>query len=1717
MGAYFTSSRRRYVAIATLLAQVAALVTAFVMFGGAAHAGPSAVMFGYVPMPANDFDGALRSISAASTTQASTTVDFTVEVTNAAAGAVINYDQWEDGYEADISNPSQATTLVLGDGNTANGDAGTYCGARCAGDVLPQGAALVFRNNITTPRDAATQLFDGGDKIASTRGFTITAGGFPTNVGSLLAGVVSSYDTTKYATDYTVPVGENTPVPSGTSNAFGYTGLIVQASSDGTVVNVDKDANGTTDVTQTINEGKTVFVDGGVKQGATVRASKPVQVHLVTGDKTASYESRTFTLFPDNLLSNDYMSPAGANVANFRTVDYLYNPTSSAITVTPTCAGCSSTINVPAKASAAFQSPVGQAVEFTSAAKFVAVAGVGAQSGAAPGTSGDSSSSWDWGYTMVPVSQLTTQVVLGWAPGNSTNPPGSAAASDKDDDPVWVTSTSATTINVDFDGDPSTGTITGNDCFGAKHDLSIPVAALASTRITDASDEDMTGARIYTCDGTRIAGAWGEDPQNAPAGSPGFDAGYTIIPSTTMLVNKTSALAHDANGDGKFGPGDTMTYDIEIADAGSLAFTNVKADDTLPGGLTYVPGSTVFDDGSTQTPIADDNAPPAATVFPLDETGISLPNVSAGATVHLRFQAAINDPFDTSSGAIGNTACVTAQEASACDSVTTNLVQSDLSLGVTQTASPQYVGDNGVFHVAVTNGGPDTATAVDVADGLPANTSFVSSSASQGSYDSNSGVWNVGTIANGETKTLDITAKLDTTSVEDFAQVTAAQAVDPDSQPAEDAFGPGHPANQDDEGSVVVNVSPSADLGVAKTLHTAPSYVGDNAVYDITVTNHGPSDATGIAVTDMLPAGMSYVSDDSSGAYNSSTGVWTVGAVANGASRTLLITTKVNAIDTLNTASISASGQHDPDSSNNSSSKDVTVAASADLAVAKTLPTAPTHVGDNAVYKITLTNNGPSDATGVAVTDQLPAGVSYVSDDGNGAYDPASGVWTIGSVANAGSKSLDITAKVNVLSADNTASISASDTYDPDASNNSSSKSVTVSPSADLGVVKSLQTTPTHVGDSAVYKITVTNHGPSDATGVAVTDQLPAGMSYVSDDGNGAYDRASGVWTVGSLTNGAAKTLDITVTVNGLNADNTASVSASDQYDPDSSNNSSSKAVTVAPLADLSLSETVSPGSVTQHNQATYTITLHNSGPSDATGIVVHDTMPSGVTFVGGSSSQPSVFDATTGDWSIASLANGDSISQDIIVNVDTLGSHVNGAEVKAVNEDDPDSTPNNHVASEDDQASADVAGTPLIDLSVSNSASAPSANVGTNETYTVTVSNGGPSDATGVTVRDTLPSGLHFVSSDGAYDATTGIWNVGALANAATQTLHITAQVTSPGQVVDTAEVWSAGEPDVDSTPANSVSSEDDQASATVDGRQIDLSVALVPNATKIDLGKTVMYTMSLHNAGPSDATGVNVKDLVPSGLAFVSSAPAQGTYSPTTNVWSVGNVANGQTIVAQITATVVKAQSIVDTAQVWTADQPDVDSTPANGVSSEDDQASATISGIAPKTPTAPKLDPAGVSGSLWLDTNGNGKADPDEPMLKGVTVNLVDGAGKVVATAVTDDSGHYSFANVAPGTYTIEIVKSSLPSSVAGQSYDPDATMNDAHTVTLGSGSGVGGVNFGYKADDPPAGHVALGPVRLPITGANLERLAELGGVLILAGAFLIAINRRRRKVF
>ena len=442
-----------------------------------------------------------------------------------------------------------------------------------------------------------------------------------------------------------------------------------------------------------------------------------------------------------------------------------------------------------------------------------------------------------------------------------------------------------------------------------------------------------------------------------------------------------------------------------------------------------------------------------------------------------------------------------------------------------------------------------------------------------------------------------------------------------------------------------------------------------------------------------------------------------------------------------------------------------TPGAVSDLVVSKSASDPAPPEGTTVTFTVTVTNNGPDTASGVEIADNLPLGVTFVTANPTlGSY--TGGVWTVGTLADGASAALDLMVSVNSGTAGNTitntATITASDQTDPDPANDVASATIIPvpplpGPAADLIVSKTVDIPNPAEGASVTFTVTVINNGPDAASGVEITDNLPVGVTLVvANPSQGSY--TGGVWTVGTLADGASAALDLTVSVDagtaGNTITNTATINASDQTDPDPANNAASAAIIPVlpsiPTANLTITKTVDNPSPAEGNTISYRVQVTNNGPDNADGIQVTDILPAGTSYAG--QGGPGSYDPVTGIWAISTtLSAGQSVQKRIDVHVEpgTAGTTVtNTAAITALNQTDPD--PANNSTS----AAFHVTGT---DLSMSKSVDNPAPAEGGTITYTVTLTNNGPDDAPpGVQVTDSLPAGLVYSSSlpsQGTYD----------------------------------------------------------------------------------------------------------------------------------------------------------------------------------------------------------------------------------------------------------------------------------------------------------------------------------------------------------------------------
>ncbi|APG65603.1 hypothetical protein LPB136_09610 [Tenacibaculum todarodis] len=115
------------------------------------------------------------------------------------------------------------------------------------------------------------------------------------------------------------------------------------------------------------------------------------------------------------------------------------------------------------------------------------------------------------------------------------------------------------------------------------------------------------------------------------------------------------------------------------------------------------------------------------------------------------------------------------------------------------------------------------------------------------------------------------------------------------------------------------------------------------------------------------------------------------------------------------------------------------------------------------------------------------------------------------------------------------------------------------------------------------------------------------------------------------------------------------------------------------------------------------------------------------------------------------------------------------------------------------------------------------------------------------------------------------------------------------------------------------------------------DLSLTKTVDKALPKVGEVVVFTLSITNNGPQDATGVLVRDLLPTGLSFnlANSTITSGTYNSTTGDWDLSGVTiiNGQTVTIEIAATVNVVNTIINTSEIISLDQEDPDSIPDSG----------------------------------------------------------------------------------------------------------------------------------------------------------------------------------------
>ncbi|MSU57437.1 MAG: tandem-95 repeat protein [Pedosphaera sp.] len=351
---------------------------------------------------------------------------------------------------------------------------------------------------------------------------------------------------------------------------------------------------------------------------------------------------------------------------------------------------------------------------------------------------------------------------------------------------------------------------------------------------------------------------------------------------------------------------------------------------------------------------------------------------------------------------------------------------------------------------------------------------------------------------------------------------------------------------------------------------------------------------------------------------------------------------------------------------------------------------------------------------------------------------------------------------------------------------------------------------------------------------------------------------------------GGQYTNSVTALIGSTQIDSTADTT---DYSP------SRSVVTIVPVADLALGKT-GPAAVVAAANFNYTLTVTNLGPSPLTGLSVTDSLPASVTFV--SASSGGFLSGGQVIWTnLATVASN--ATSTLTVTVTAPANAANLTNTAAAGSPISDPNPTNNTAPPvftAVTASADLRATKTGPTSIS---------AGANFNYTITITNFGPSLATSLSVTDSLPAGVTFVSATptATVNGSEVVWSLASLA--ANTGTNLTLTVTAPVAAASLTNFATVGGPVSDPNPTNNTST----PVTTGVTPSADVVVAKTAPAN-VNLGENIPYTVSVTNLGPSTASSLSVTDMLPASVTFVS-ASGGGVFSGGAVRWTNFSLAAG------------------------------------------------------------------------------------------------------------------------------------------------------------------------------------------------------------------------------
>ena len=658
--------------------------------------------------------------------------------------------------------------------------------------------------------------------------------------------------------------------------------------------------------------------------------------------------------------------------------------------------------------------------------------------------------------------------------------------------------------------------------------------------------------------------------------------------------------------------------------------------------------------------------------------------------------------------------------------------------------------------------------------------------------------------------------------------------------------------NASNNDSLLVKVNGLADLEVIITTNTTNVYVTENITFKILVINHGPDTAENVTVYLDLPYSTNFTDTYM---YDSKQGVWFIGTLENNTNTTLNVT--VNLRETgiwVFNASVNSTTR-DNYTVNNFDNVTINVSSLVDLEINITINNSGTlYPGDLINILVCVTNNGPSNATSVNVTYNLP-GTVFIPSKGLILF---GGFWSVGTLNVSETAYLNITHILTVSDMGVYTSTVYGVEHENNYTNNNATLNLTLNQSADLEISISSNATILDLNEPVLYIITVKNNGPNSVTNPNIQIDLPDNLNInLNMSTNGIFNGTH--WIISTLNAGGSGVSYLYI-YGSYNMSGNKTLQAkinSTIYDKNTTNNYANNTVLVNPSVDLSVNFTGNTffnpdGSITVN------ITVWNNGPVNATNVTLYTNIPNTNDY----NYTKGYFDTVQNIWYIYDLDVGE--SETLILNITLENETFFFANVT---NNIPDWNTSNNIAY------LNITTPRITDVSINITVNNTHPGLGESITFTVTVTNFGPYTASDVMVMVDLPASPIYTLDKGIFDTVLGNWSIGNLSKNETVTLNITINATN-------TTIYHANV----TTTINDTNLTNNNATVTFNlSATSDLSISLGVNQTSFTIGDNITLTVNLTNYGPDLAENITIKLNLPSGFILDS------TYNTTINITSL------------------------------------------------------------------------------------------------------------------------------------------------------------------------------------------------------------------------------------